>query len=257
MHCRWELLLDHVMMRCIQTTVNNDLQYFIFEDIAYQVMLLFMHDESVAARLQVVTPLAVGEDWSHPARFCPPCGVIPFTEFAFYIMPVTYVRSKVEQVYYTFREMYLTYFQFLHTINSHPHGLVAQCATFESVLTGVAPDIIKHFHDIHTDPLRFAYRWIMAAFSGFLPVQELLQLWDRILGFDDMRILAISSVGIFLLKKTRLMQARTSNAVKKILKNLSDVRLLDLLQEVLFKSEVDCKYESWRQREFVATTSHS
>lgn len=35
--CKWELLVDHAMMRCIKATVTNDVQYFIFEDVIYQV----------------------------------------------------------------------------------------------------------------------------------------------------------------------------------------------------------------------------
>lgn len=197
-------------------------------------MLLFLHDCTIAERLKSTTSLQVTDDWPHPARYCPPCGVIPFMEFASYITPIAYVRSEVVQVYYTFREMYLRYFQLLHSINSHPQGLLYLCATFESLVIACLPDLMLHFRSINIEPLRFAYHWMMTAFSGFIPVEELLQLWDRIIGFDDMRLLSILAAGVFYVKKPALMQAGTLTSVKKTLKNLNDVKVIATLQQMLF-----------------------
>ena len=38
--------------------------------------------------------------------------------------------------------------------------------------------------------LRLAFGWLMSAFSGHLDSRELLFLWDRIIGFDSLEIVA-------------------------------------------------------------------
>lgn len=38
--------------------------------------------------------------------------------------------------------------------------------------------------------LRIAFKWIVRAFSGYLSTDQLLLLWDRILGYDSLEIVA-------------------------------------------------------------------
>ncbi len=50
------------------------------------------------------------------------------------------------------------------------------------------PDLWNHLlgHDIQ--PLRLAFRWIMRGFSGHLPPDQLLFLWDLVLAYDSMEV---------------------------------------------------------------------
>ncbi|POI27428.1 hypothetical protein CIB84_008822, partial [Bambusicola thoracicus] len=38
--------------------------------------------------------------------------------------------------------------------------------------------------------LRISFKWMVRAFSGYLATDQLLLLWDRILGYNSLEILA-------------------------------------------------------------------
>lgn len=38
--------------------------------------------------------------------------------------------------------------------------------------------------------LRIAFKWMVRAFSGYLSTDQLLLLWDRILGYESLEIVA-------------------------------------------------------------------
>lgn len=42
--------------------------------------------------------------------------------------------------------------------------------------------------------LRIAFKWMVRAFSGYLSTDQLLLLWDRILGYESLEIVAGGSV---------------------------------------------------------------
>ena len=83
--------------------------------------------------------------------------------------------------------MYARYFFHLHTLSSHPQGLVRLCCLFESLLHTHQPRLAMHlavrcWHRIHTwitcwqhigfDPLSVAVPWMVQGFAGFLPVEQ-------------------------------------------------------------------------------------
>lgn len=38
--------------------------------------------------------------------------------------------------------------------------------------------------------LRIAFKWMVRAFSGYLSTDQLLLLWDRVLGYDSLEVVA-------------------------------------------------------------------
>lgn len=42
--------------------------------------------------------------------------------------------------------------------------------------------------------LRIAFKWMVRAFSGYLSTDQLLLLWDRVLGYDSLEIIAGKSI---------------------------------------------------------------
>ncbi|TRY56636.1 hypothetical protein DNTS_011043, partial [Danionella cerebrum] len=65
----------------------------------------------------------------------------------------------------------------------------SQC-TFERLLQTHLPQLFYHLREIGAQPLRIAFKWIVRAFSGYLSTDQLLLLWDRILGYDSLEIVA-------------------------------------------------------------------
>lgn len=47
--------------------------------------------------------------------------------------------------------------------------------------------------DVCVPRLRVAFKWMVRAFSGYLSTDQLLLLWDRVLGFDSLEIVASKS----------------------------------------------------------------
>ena len=44
--------------------------------------------------------------------------------------------------------------------------------------------------DVFVPRLRIAFKWMVRAFSGYLSTDQLLLLWDRILGYDSLEVVA-------------------------------------------------------------------
>lgn len=66
------------------------------------------------------------------------------------------------------------YFSLLHTMSSHPQGILHLSKLFEDNLAAKNPKLVNHlvFELNDCSPLKFAFPWLMQAFSGFLEVQQ-------------------------------------------------------------------------------------
>ena len=62
--------------------------------------------------------------------------------------------------------------------------------------------------------LRLAFKWLIRAFSGYLSSEQVLLLWDRVLAYNSMDILAVLAVAIFSFRRSNLVQVQTFNAAE-------------------------------------------
>jgi hypothetical protein len=83
-----------------------------------------------------------------------------------------------------------------------------------------------------------AVPWMTHAFVGILDVQEVLHLWDRILGFDSLLLLPVVAVGILAWRSKKLKRCIDKAEAMASLKDLSQLRVVPLLQAVLFLSPI-------------------
>jgi hypothetical protein len=93
-----------------------------------------------------------------------------------------------------------------------------------------------HLCSIGCPPLAIALPWLATAFADVLPVQEVLMLWDRIIGFESLMILPLAAVGIFAWRSQHLQACIASREVLELLEDLEEVQIVPLLQAVLFLS---------------------
>ncbi|XP_028401722.1 TBC1 domain family member 19-like isoform X2 [Dendronephthya gigantea] len=194
--CTYDLLVDTLIKKDVKSTATNDDQYFVFEDLLYQVLLAFTRDTAVLKhfdqtsasppRSYIRGKLGVYEY----AVFYPPNGIIPFHGFAMYAAPLCYIYENPSRLYHVFRELYTRYFSRLHSISSHPQGIVSLCLLFETLLQSQEPGLFYHLRQIGMHPLKTAFNWMFYAFSGYLESEQVLILWDRVLGYDSLEILA-------------------------------------------------------------------
>lgn len=62
--------------------------------------------------------------------------------------------------------------------------------------------------------IRIVFKWIMRGFSGHLPPEQLLCLWDLILGYDSLEIIPLLAVTILSFRKENLMQVNNQQSVE-------------------------------------------
>ncbi|GBP07093.1 TBC1 domain family member 19 [Eumeta japonica] len=121
--------------------------------------------------------------------------------------PFCYLYDEPAQLYYTFRIFYLRYWHRLHFISTHPQGIVALCLLYERLLEANEPLLWIHFRNININPIRVVFKWLMRAFSGHLPPEQLLFLWDAVLGYDSLELLPLLAVAILSFRKENIFQA--------------------------------------------------
>ncbi|XP_017892877.1 TBC1 domain family member 19 isoform X1 [Ceratina calcarata] len=239
---QYDIVIDKLIIKDVQLTARNDDQYFVFEDVLYKTMLCFSRDSEVLA--PVTTDRSAGGQVIHavlqgkPATLentlvFPPSGVIPFHGFTMYATPFCYLYDDPCAMYYTFRAFYLRYWFRLHTVSNHEQGIVALCLLFERLLQCHEPLLWIHFRNIHIQPVKVVFKWLMRGFSGHLPPEQLLYLWDLILGYDSLEIISLLAVAILSFRKENLMQVNNQQTVEAVLADLSSLKVIPLLQLAL------------------------
>uniref|UniRef100_A0AAQ5XGQ0 Rab-GAP TBC domain-containing protein n=1 Tax=Amphiprion ocellaris TaxID=80972 RepID=A0AAQ5XGQ0_AMPOC len=168
----------------------------------------------------------------------PPNGVIPFHGFSMYVAPLCFLYNEPSKLYSVFREMYIRYFFRLHSISSSPSGIVSLCLQFERLLQTHLPQLFYHLRQIGAQPLRIAYKWMVRAFSGYLSTDQLLLLWDRILGYDSLEVVAVLAAAVFAFRAENLMEVTSLASAEAILADLSTLKVMPLIQIFLFATAI-------------------
>ncbi|XP_011503047.1 PREDICTED: TBC1 domain family member 19 [Ceratosolen solmsi marchali] len=263
---QYDIMVDKLIIKDVQLTASNDDQYFVFEDVLYKTMLSFSRDSEVLAPVtmdksaggQVIHAVLQGKPTTlENTLVFPPSGVIPFHGFTMYGMileikyfyffstfelyvfaatPFCYLYDDPCTMYYTFRAFYLRYWFRLHTVSSHEQGIVALCLLFERLLQCHEPQLWAHFRNLHIQPIKIVFKWLMRGFSGHLPPEQLLYLWDLILGYDSLEIVPLLAVTILSFRKDNLMQVNNLHTIEAVLADLSSLKVMPLLQLSLLEN---------------------
>ncbi|XP_067845169.1 TBC1 domain family member 19 isoform X2 [Heptranchias perlo] len=220
---------------------SNVIQHDLLVDsLIYKVLLCFSRDtlvldhfsySSASPPKSYIRGKLALEDY---AVVYPPNGVIPFHGFAMYVAPLCFLYHEPSKLYQVFREMYVRYFFRLHCISSHSSGIVSLCLVFETLVQTYLPQLFYHLREIGAQPLRISFKWMVRAFSGYLATDQLLFLWDRILGYNSLEILAVLAAAVFAFRAENLMEATSLAAAEAVLADLSTLKVMPLLQLFLF-----------------------
>lgn len=140
--------------------------------------------------------------------------------------------------YYLFRALYCRYFCKLHagpydaTSGSSP-SLLGLCQLFEDLMEQTEPEVNYHLHGIiGISPLALAFPWICHAFADVLVPEQVLLLWDRVLGFDSLIPLVLLAVAIFHYRKDELLETQNMDEVNLFL-DLKEVVVVPWLQNFI------------------------
>ena len=211
-------LLDGIMMKDIQACITNNDSFFVFEDIAYQLALLFLRDSAVHGPTE--------ESSASPFIPCP--------GFANYFAPICYLHLEVHLMYAVFVRVYQRFLRPLHSLSCHQSGLLRLCTVFETLLQERAPSLVLHLRSHDMEPLQLAFKWIFYAFAGYLDPDQLLGLWDRIIGFDSLLVVPVLATAILEFRSANLMQVTAVSEAEAVIGDLHHISILPLLQATLF-----------------------
>jgi len=232
------MLIDDMVINDVKRT-SDDENYFVFEDVILTVMQAFSRDAYIAEAASLKPVPLFGVDKLGKKRSCyPPNGVVPFEGLSLLVAPFTYIFSNPVDTYFAFRGMYIKYFCRLHVISSKPQSLIPLCKQFEYMLQNMHPHLYYHLLELNIHPLDIAVNWIFHAFAGYLQVDQLLLLWDRVIGFSDLNLLPVLSVSIFLFRAKPVMQTTSQQEIFDIFSDFSTIEIIPLLQAFVFKQEL-------------------
>ena len=231
---KWELLLDPIMQMDVRDCCNDD-HYFIFQEIVEKVVFFFLRDPWVEenCRVRSGTPLVLkGADRKELGLF-PPSGVIPIKHFSRYVAPLAFLSDRLEDVYYIFRNFYCRYFCYLNCLTSHPKGIISLCRLFEETLQTCESDLMYYLDSIGVSPLRLAFPWITYAFVGYLEVDQILLLWDRVLGYDSLDVIALFAAALIAYRSEQIMQLGTQEEIEDLFYDMQHIKAVPILQNIL------------------------
>uniref|UniRef100_A0A7S4TBN1 Rab-GAP TBC domain-containing protein n=1 Tax=Alexandrium monilatum TaxID=311494 RepID=A0A7S4TBN1_9DINO len=252
----WEWLTDDVLRLDVAEHCGNDVSYFPFDEIVEAMILTLSRDAGVPRDCEVGPPqepivagaetVAALIDSAEGTQFIPPCGVVPFCGFSCYACPFAFLADRLETAYPLFRAFYCRHLCKLHTISCQPATLLPLCALFESLVFAAVPHVCLHLAPLGPDaaPLREAFPWIVSGFVGYLRAEEVLSLWDRIVGFGSVELVAVLAAAIFVFRERLLLSARSAEDVELVFSDLSELKALPLLQGFMFASELAGALES-------------
>lgn len=209
--------------------------YFVFASQVEEVLLAFCRDPAVAQHSARPRPLAVTSltRAGNAAPF-PPSGVPPSRGMCNLVFPLCFVYAHPADLFFAFREMWSRFWCRLHAFSSAPGSLLPLTRLFEDLLHTHAPAVALHMIQLDTHPARIALGWITTGFAAYLPAEQTLQLWDRIVGFDSVELLPVLAAAIFVYRARWLLQATTTEQVRHVLADPSEIRVVPLLQLFLW-----------------------
>ncbi|KAJ3126064.1 hypothetical protein HK100_010460 [Physocladia obscura] len=257
---RYKLLTDIVIVNAAKECKDDD-NYFVFEEMIQEILLLFSQDEWVRentanSKENIPDEVMKAEvrnkmkgKWGIPPKAYPPNGIVPFCNLPNYAMIVTFLFQNLDSAYIMFRELYSRYFFNLHTISTHSNGIMSLCVTFETLLKQLDPILyLRLTHDMACPPITYAFRWLMLGFVGVLDSEQVLILWDRILGYDRMEILSAVAAAIFVFRREKLMSTKSEHDIEIALSDLAMIKVIPLIQHYFFlrKTQADNLQDEWQ-----------
>mmetsp|Transcript_28954 Transcript_28954/g.51761 ORF Transcript_28954/g.51761 Transcript_28954/m.51761 type:complete len:524 (+) Transcript_28954:94-1665(+) len=232
---RWELSLDLLIEADTRQTCNEE-QYFLFQENLEKMMFCFYRDSWVGDNLSSLPsiPLMGQAPDGKKIGKLPPAGMLPCKSFSLLAAPFTYLSEQMEESYYIFRSFYCRYFCFVHSLTSDYNGIISLCRLFEDLLQTFESELVYNLDQIGISPIKIAFPWIFYCFAGFIDVEQVLLLWDRIIGFDGLAVVAVFAASIFSYRADMLKQCTSQEEVDDLFADMQHIKVVPILQDFLF-----------------------
>ena len=108
----------------------------------------------------------------------------------------------------------IRFFTNLHTFSDRTDNILYLCIAFENLLKQSDSHLFFHLKfNLDFQPLSIAYRWILYGFVGVLSPDQVLLLWDKMIGYDSCLIFSVMAAAIFTFRKEELLSAKCEQDV--------------------------------------------
>jgi Rab-GTPase-TBC domain len=165
------------------------------------------------------------------------CAVQPFLGLANYTAPLCYLYTDKATLYSMSSQLWAKLWCKLNVITGDRGALLCVCKTFENLLAALDPKLFLHLLSLNIQPLRVAFSWIQLSFVSFFEIDQLLILWDRVIGFTDLALFSLLAVAIFIYRSETLLNCSKSEKALLILNEGSGLKVIPLLQMMLFSGK--------------------
>ncbi|POM75504.1 TBC1 domain family member 19 [Phytophthora palmivora] len=247
---QWTYLTDDMYLLDLQQTIDSS-DYFVFQDHLESVLMAFARDTYVKGHALQVNgavncsvsreglpptsdPGPVGAVVDTTESRVPPNGVLPFNGLVMYLAPLSYLYADHVEIYYVFRELYIRYWSKLNVISTERGTILPLCKLFEDLVVRSSPAAVFHLINIGLKPLDIAFPWIQSAFSSILDIDQVLLLWDRVIGYGSLEVVAIFAAALFHFRSSELELVNTRAEADDLFAELIDIPVVTLLQDYLF-----------------------
>ena len=232
---RWELLTDQIIREDCADVANDD-KYFIFHDLLEKIIMCMLRDPWIIKNIKSLStiPMACKSGNGKTVGFFPPSGVLPMRYFCRFAAPFTFASEKHDECYFLARNFYAKYMCYLHSLTSESNGIISLCRLFEDTLQAYQSEMVFHLNQIGINPLKVALPWIFYSFVGYLEVEQIYLLWDRVLGYDTLDIIPLAAVSIFDYRAEAIMQAGNQDEFYDLFYDMSQIHIIPILQNFLF-----------------------
>ena len=192
---------------------QQDDHYFVFEEVVRDVLLYWSRDDWIPTQLEKlqhsITPPSTDDE-----EVCYQNYVAPIWGISLYVMPLCYLFADPGEVYLLFRQLYTRYFYKLHYPSNKKGSILYQSILFENLVKQHDMDLYYFLvHELEVQPLEIAFRWMLYAFVGVLESDQVLLMWDRIIGYDSLDLLALTAAALFSFRKEVLMSCQNKQDV--------------------------------------------
>eukprot|EP00981_Chlorochromonas_danica_P001270 scaffold268_cov210-Ochromonas_danica.AAC.65 len=182
---RCDLITDELAIYDVQT-VLDDPRYFVFDEILKEALLVFARDNRIRdrARYEVHAPLLKEMMLAGygPEVSAPPSGVLPYLGLTTYFAPLCYLYTSKPTLYGVSRYLWSRLWCRLNVVAADDGCIVSLCGIFESLLSQMHGRLFLHLVSLGVQPIKIAFNWMQLAFVGLLEVEQVLHLWDRVIG---------------------------------------------------------------------------
>jgi hypothetical protein len=239
-HCRDVEYLTDTLYRLDARQIGDNDNFFPFEEVLEKVMMVFARDTWLAdhCKCNVLAPmLGKTQDGTEVGRV-PPSGVPPFCGLVWYASPLCFLYPDPEPIFFVFRKMFAEHWCHLNRIsaNDSNDSLLNLCKLFEDLLQTSNPEVVVHVGLLGLNPLEISFSWIHGAFADYLDVDQVLLLWDRLIGYNSLVLLPVLAAAIVSFRANEALLCKTAEEVFALYEDPRKIKALPLLQHFLFQS---------------------